>query len=268
MACSACDDDLLVARDGAVLRVTLNRPAVHNALDGTLVEALTACLRDVRAEDGTRVLLLAGAGPSFCAGADLAWMRTVSSFSPEENRRDALRLADLFAALDGCPVPTVAAVQGAALGGGLGLLACCDIVLAAEDARFGFTEARLGLLPAVVAPYVVARIGAGHARALFPSGERFDAARAQRIGLVHHVVAADELAEATGRQLRELLRSAPGAAAEARALIAAVAGRSPGEMRAYTAELIARLRAGEEGREGIGAFLERRTPRWVAEGDR
>jgi methylglutaconyl-CoA hydratase len=258
---------LLVAHDGPVLRVTLNRPAVHNALDGALVEALTACLRDVRPADGTRALLLTGAGPSFCAGADLAWMRTVAGFDAEENRRDALRLADFFGALDGCPVPTVAAVQGAALGGGLGLLACCDVVLAADDARFGFTEARLGLLPAVIAPYVVARIGAGQARGLFVTGERFDAARAERIGLVHHVVPAHELAAATEHRLRDVLRGAPGSASGARTLIAAVTGRSPDDVRAYTADLIARLRASDEGREGIAAFLERRAPRWAAEGD-
>ena len=250
-----------------VLHVQLNRPAVHNALDGVLVAELTDCLAGVRAGGAVRMVLLSGAGPSFCAGADLAWMRTVAGFSRQENLADAERLADLLAALNGCPVPTLARVHGAALGGGVGLLAGCDIVVAADDTRFGFTEARLGLLPAVIAPYVVAKIGVSHARALFAGGERFDAQRARLIGLVHTVVPAAELEAAVSRHLRHLLTSAPGAAAEARTLIEQVAGRSPAEVRTYTTELIARLRASAEGQEGIAAFLEKRAPSWAGEGE-
>jgi methylglutaconyl-CoA hydratase len=254
---------LLVERDGAVLRLTLHRPEVHNALDGSLIEALTIALKAVPAGGPVRLVQLGGAGASFCAGADLAWMRTVAAYTYDENREDARRLAALFAALNGCLAPTMAVVQGTALGGGAGLLACCDMVIAAEDARFGFTESRLGILPAVVSPFVVAKIGAGHARALFASGERFDAARALRIGLVHQMVPPGELQDAAQRQVRELLRAAPGAATAARTLVEMVTGRTAEEVRDYTVETIAQLRAGEEGREGIAAFLEKRPPRWV-----
>jgi methylglutaconyl-CoA hydratase len=242
--------------------VTLNRPAVHNALDGALVAELTDSLASVGGIDGVRVLLLDGAGPSFCAGGDLAWMRTVAGFSDEENLADARALAGLLRALNGCPVPTVARVHGSAFGGGIGLLACCDIALAAADTRFGFTETKLGLLPAVISPYVVGKIGPGHARALFASGERFDAQRALQIGLVHRVVAPLDLDSLVERQLAEMLTSAPGAAAEARALIERVAGRAPEEVEAVTTATIARLRASEEGREGLAAFLGKRRPRW------
>jgi methylglutaconyl-CoA hydratase len=254
---------LLVRRDGAALRVTLNRPAVHNALDGALVAELTDCLAGVRAGDGTRALLLDGAGKSFCAGGDLAWMRTVAGFGADENLADARALAGLLRALNGCPVPTVARVHGSAFGGGIGLLACCDVVLAAADARFGFTETKLGLLPAVISPYVVAKIGESYARALFASGERFDAQRALQIGLVHRVVAPRELDSLVERQVAEMLTSAPGAAAEARALIWRVKGRPPEEVEPHTTETIARLRAGPEGREGLAAFLEKRQPSWL-----
>jgi methylglutaconyl-CoA hydratase len=232
-----------------------------------LVEALTVALTAIQAGGSLRLVQLQGAGASFCAGADLAWMRSVATFSYEQNLEDAHHLAALFAALNGCPAPTLAVVQGVALGGGAGLLACCDVVLAAEDARFGFTESRLGLLPAVVSPFVVAKIGAGHARALFASGERFDAARALRMGLVHRVVPPGDLQDTARQQAREMLRAAPGAAAAARTLIETVAGRAPEAVRDSTAETIARLRAGEEGREGITAFLERRPPRWAQDGE-
>jgi methylglutaconyl-CoA hydratase len=177
----------------------------------------------------------------------------------------------MLAALNASPVPTVARVHGVALGGALGLLACCDVVVADQDTRFGFTEAKLGLLPAVVAPFVVSRIGAGHARALFATAERFDAARALRIGLVHHVAPAAELDIVVQRVLRELLTSAPGAAAAARTLIQRVEGLGasgdPAALRAYTTDLLARLRAGEEAQEGLAAFLARRPPSWAPSPD-
>ena len=257
-----------VRAEGGVLHVQLNRPAIHNALDGPLVEDLRSLFASLlpggeRASGGVRALVLSGAGQSFCAGADLAWMRTVAEFGREENRRDALALSGMLRALDGCVVPTVARVQGAALGGGMGLLACCDVVVAAEDARFGFTEARLGLLPAVIAPFVVARIGPGQARALFVSATRFDAARALRIGLVHHVVAEGDLDREVERVVSDLLTGAPGTAAGARELIVRVTGQGAGKVEEYTTGLLARLRAGEEGREGLSAFLEKRPPSWV-----
>jgi methylglutaconyl-CoA hydratase len=254
---------LLIRHEGTVLHVQFNRPEVHNALNADLVAELTACLTSISADGSVRALLLSGAGPSFCAGADLAWMRTVAGFSHEENLADAQKLATLLAALNGCPVPTVARVHGVTLGGGVGLLACCDAVLAADDVRFGFTEAKLGLLPAVIAPYVVAKIGESHTRALFASAERFDAQRALLIGLVHRVVPAGDLDAAVERQLRELLTSAPGAAAAARTLIQQVKSKPPTEVEDYTTETLARLRTGAEGREGLDAFLEKRPPSWT-----
>ncbi|MGH2351079.1 MAG: enoyl-CoA hydratase-related protein [Chloroflexota bacterium] len=254
---------LLVRLQGRVLRVRLNRPEVHNALDGELIEDLAACCSAVEAGGEVRAVLLSGEGPSFCAGADLNWMREAAGWSAEENRRDAQRLAAMLAALNDLPVPSVARIHGGALGGGAGLLACCDVVVAADTTRFSFAEVKLGLLPAVISPFVVAKIGESHARALFATGERFDAQRALRIGLVHHVIPEATLDAAVERVLAELLTSAPAAAAEARRLIREVQGRSPADVRDYTAETIARLRASDEGREGIAAFLEKRKPRWV-----
>lgn len=254
---------LIVERTGHVLHVQLNRPEVHNALDGETIEELTRCFASIRAGGRARAVLLSGAGRSFCAGADLSWMRRVAGFGLEENLRDARSLSDLLAAIDDCPAPTVARVHGAVLGGGTGLAACCDVVIAAEDARFGFTEAKLGILPAVISPFVVAKIGESHARALFATGERFGAHRALLIGLAHVVVPAAQLDDTVDRQVQELLTSAPGAASEAKRLIAGVRGRPPSEVGDYTSETIARLRAGDEGTEGIAAFLEKRRPSWV-----
>jgi methylglutaconyl-CoA hydratase len=263
---AAPDPPLVVRVEGGVLHVRLNRPEVHNALDGPMIERLAACFAAVStmaSAEPIRALLLSGEGPSFCAGADLAWMRTLGAAGLDENVQDAARLAGMLEALNACPVPTVARVQGVALGGAMGLLACCDVVVAAAEARFGFTEAKLGLLPAVVAPYVVARIGTGHARALFATAERFGAERALRIGLVHHVAPAPEIDIITERVVHNILTSAPGAAAAARALIQSVAGRPPSAVRADTSALLARLRAGMEGQEGLAAFLERRPPAWA-----
>jgi methylglutaconyl-CoA hydratase len=256
-------EHLLVRAEGRVLRVRLNRPEVHNALNPGMIEELRVCFNSVQAGGSLRAVLLEGAGPSFCAGADLGWMRALSAYGYEGNVADARKLASALAALDNCPVPTVVRVHGAALGGGMGLLACCDMVVAAEDARFGFTEAKLGILPAVISPFVVGKIGAGHARALFATAERFGADRALRIGLVHQTAPAEGLDAAVAGVLRELLSSAPGASAGAKALVRAVQGKGPSEVRDLTADTIARLRTGEEGREGIAAFLEKRKPAWA-----
>lgn len=256
---------LLVERSGAgedVLRVRLNRPEVHNALNGELIRELHDFVQAVRPED-VRVLVLSGEGRSFCAGADLTWMRALAGYTHEEHVADAHRLAEMLAALETCAVPTVARVHGAALGGGMGLLACCDVVVAAQETRFGFTEAKLGLLPAVIAPYVVGKIGPSHARALFATAERFDAERARQIGLVHRVVAADGLDDEVESVMQELLTSAPEATAQARTLVRRVQGQTPESVREYTVELNARLRAGEEGQEGMTAFLDKRKPTWA-----
>jgi methylglutaconyl-CoA hydratase len=260
-------EHLLVERLGGVLSLRLNRPAVYNALNGEAIAELTDCLAQVKAGSGLRVLLLAGEGPAFCAGADLEWMRAAADFTPEENLADADRLAEMLSLLNDCLLPTVARAHGAAFGGGVGLLAACDTVVAADDARFSLSEVKLGLLPAVISPLVIAKIGESHARALFASGARFDAQRALRIGLVHQVVAPGKLDDAVRDAVQDYLHAAPAAAAAARSLINLVKGKSPQAVRAETTAMIAHLRSGAEGREGIAAFLEKRKPSWI-EGDR
>jgi methylglutaconyl-CoA hydratase len=254
---------LLVERDGGVARIWLDRPERRNAFDAALIGALSETFTSLAADDELRAIVLAGRGASFCAGADLEWMRTTGQLPREQNVADAERLAAMLAAVDGCPVPVIGRVHGAALGGGTGLACCCDIVLARADARFGFTEVRLGLIPATIGPFAVARIGRARARALFLSGEVFDAARAQAIGMVHEVHADDEaLDEAVERMLAAVLRGGPKAVRAAKALIADLRDGDPGTQAMRAAEAIAERRASEEGREGIAAFLERRDPRW------
>jgi methylglutaconyl-CoA hydratase len=259
---------LSVSRRGSVVRVLLTRPDVHNAFNPALIAALREAF-DALAEDATvRAVVLAGEGPSFCAGADLHWMQESLAYTPEQNREDALRLANMLEAVATCPHPVVARVQGAALGGGAGLVAACDVAVAAEEARFGFTEARLGLAPAVIAPFVIPRIGPGHARALFLTAERFDAARALAIGLVHRVVPAVEVDAAVEQTLAHLLAGGPEALRACKGLARLVPTMPPSEARGYTANLIARLRTGDEGQEGIRAFLEKRRQQWLVDLER
>lgn len=258
---------ILTERDGRVLRLTLNRPEVRNAFDEECITRLTAAAATAAAaadDGGIRAVVLAGAGPVFCAGADLGWMAQAVSFSHQENLADAEDLARMLERLDTLPVPVVGRVQGAALGGGLGLAAVCDIVVAAEDAVFGLTEVKLGLLPAVVAPYVVRKIGVSAARELFLSGRRFDAARAKSLGLVHEVVPAAELDAAIERRLAELMTSGPGAVAAAKELIRGIAGIDPKDVIGLTTATIAVQRVSKEGQEGMRAFMEKRKPDWTA----
>ncbi len=253
-------EHLTVERAGAVLRVTLNRPEVRNAFNPAMIAELTAVFGGVADGDGVLVAVLAGAGSSFCAGADLTWMRAMAAYTHEQNVEDALRLAAMLEAVEGCAVPVIARVHGAALGGGAGLTAACDVVVADVDAAFGFTEARLGLAPAVIAPFVLRKIGPGHARALFVTGERFDAARAERIGLAHHVVAANALDAAVERVARDVLACGPAALRACKRLAAEVPALTRAEARDFTAATIAALRASPEGQEGMRAFLEKRPP--------
>jgi methylglutaconyl-CoA hydratase len=257
---------LLIEQSGGVLSLRLNRPAVYNALNDETIAELTDCLAQVQAGPGLRVVLLTGEGPAFCAGADLEWMRAAADFTMEENLADANRLAEMYSLLNDCPVPTIARAHGAIFGGGIGLLAACDTVVAAHDARFSLSEVKLGLLPAVISPLVLAKIGESHARALFASGKRFDAQHALRIGLVHQVAGPGELDTAVHDTIQDYLHAAPAAAAEARALINLVKGKPPRAVRAEVTQTIARLRSAAEGREGIAAFLEKRRPAWI-EGD-
>jgi methylglutaconyl-CoA hydratase len=254
---------LRLDRAGPVATVTLARPEQHNAFNATTVAELAAAFTALGADPAVRVVVLAGDGPSFSAGADLAWMKAVAGYGFEENVADALRLADCLAAIRDCPRPVVCRVQGAALGGGAGLVAAADIAVAAAGTRFAFSEVRLGLVPAVISPFVLERIGPAAARELFLTGERFDAARALAIGLVQHVVPEADLDAAVQDRIEALLAAAPGAQAVAKGLIAHVAGRPP-TVRADTARLIAERRASAEGQEGMAAFLARRSPAWAA----
>ena len=255
---------LSLHREGAVARLRLERPEVHNAFDDGLVAALTRALESLADADEVRVVLLEGAGASFSAGADLNWMRGMVAAGEAENRADALALARLMRTLDTLPKPTIARVHGAAFGGGVGLVACCDIAIGTPEAKFGLTESRLGLLPAVISPYVIAAIGARQARRYFATAEIFDAAEALRVGLLHQVVAAGDLDAAVQRQVDLLVKAAPLATAEAKSLVRRVASGGDGEsIDMANAELIARLRVSPEGQEGLSAFLDKRKPAWT-----
>ncbi len=258
---------LRLGRDGAVARVSLSRPEVHNAFDAALIHDLTATFNALAAEpaDALRAVVLSGDGNSFSAGADVDWMQASMTLGLEENAADAARMAAMFSAIDGCPAPVIARVHGAALGGGIGLCAVADIVLASADVTFGFTETRLGLLPAVISPFVLAKIGESHARALFPGGERFGAERARQIGLVHEVLADEAALDArVDAVIAELLAAGPTAARAAKALIRELRTLSAADARAHTVRHIAQQRTSPEGQEGLSAFLEKRPPSWNA----
>jgi methylglutaconyl-CoA hydratase len=256
---------LEIVRDArGVVTLWLARPEVHNALDEPLIAALTATLADLAADASVRVLVIAARGRSFCAGADLGWMQRAATASSDENLRDAERLAELFERLDGFPRATVATIQGAAFGGGVGLVASCDIAIATERASFALSEVRLGLVPGVISPYVVAAIGIRAARWLAVSGTRIDAASALRLGLLQRVVADEAaLTHAVNETVDELLAGAPEAQAASKRLLAAVAANPSGPVRrALTTVAIAEARASQAGREGVSAFLAKRAPEW------
>jgi methylglutaconyl-CoA hydratase len=258
---------LRVERAGTVAHVTLARPQARNAFDAELIAALRVAFEALAAEppEALRAVVLAGDGAVFCAGADVEWMRAAVGLTIEENERDARTMQAMLDAIESCPVPVVARVHGAALGGGLGLCAVADIVVATADATFGFTETKLGMIPAVISTYVLPKIGASHARALFVSGERFDSERAVRIGMVHEVVpdeaALDRRIEAI---LAELRAAGPNAARAAKALVREIGVLGVTEARRHTPRHIAQQRASAEGQEGLLAFLERRPPDWTA----
>jgi methylglutaconyl-CoA hydratase len=251
--------------DGAVVAVTLARPDSHNALNAALIEELTRCFEEISDDERVRAVVLTGEGRSFCAGADVGYMRETASFSYEENLEDARRLAIMFWTIDECPKPVVAKVQGAAMGGGAGLVAVADVAVVDAETRFAFSEVRLGIAPATIAPLVVRKIGASHARSLFLTGERFGAERAREIGLAHEVVSRDELDAAVEEKVGELLNGGPVAQATVKALLRRLETTEPMEAPGLTARVISELRTGEEGQEGLAAFLEKREPRWRAE---
>ena len=255
---------LEIAVKGGVARVALNRPDVHNAFDETLIAELTHVVRTFDADTSVRVLVLEGRGKSFCAGADLHWMKKMAGFTQAENLADANNLAAMLSALNGMSKPTIARVHGAAYGGGVGLVACCDIAIGTPEASFALSETRLGLIPAAISPYVIEAIGARAARRYFLSAERFGAEEARRLGLLHELVAEAELDAAVDRLIATLLEAGPQAQAEAKLLIRAVAQRPIDQgVIGDTAKRIARVRATPEGKEGVAAFLAKQKPAWV-----
>lgn len=253
-----------VEQSGTLVTVTLNRPETRNAFNEELIADLTAWARGPMPE-GARVAVLRGAGKVFCAGADLAWMSKTVTYSHEENVRDARAMAAMFEALDTLPLPLVGRVHGAALGGGAGLAAVCDIVVAAEGATFGFTEAKLGILPAVISPYAMAKIGVSAARELFLTAAKFTATRALEIGLVHAVVPEAALDARVDAYRAEIVSSAPGAVTAAKQLVRQVAPLATADIVGLTTETIARHRTSREGQDGMRAFLDKRRAPWVPE---
>jgi methylglutaconyl-CoA hydratase len=252
--------EILLERDGPVTTLTLNRPEMRNAIGPSLIAQLTQLFQAL-AMDETRVIVLTGAGSAFSAGADIDWMRQSRDLPPDQNVADAAAARTMFERIDACPKPVIARVNGHALGGGVGFVACADIAIAVPDATFGLTEVRLGLIPAMISPYVLRAIGPGHARALFTSGRRFGAAEAQQLGLVHAVVEPDRLDAAVAEAAGEMLRGGPVAVAEAKRLVRdATASLALPDL----AERIAAVRAGPEGQEGLTAFLEKRDPAWTS----
>jgi methylglutaconyl-CoA hydratase len=254
------------ARDGSVERLTLNRPEVRNAFNEHVIAELTewaARTREAALRHEVRAVVMAGAGKMFCAGADVTWMSKALNYTEDENLRDAMAMSRMFAAINELPVAVIGRIQGAALGGGAGLAAVCDIVVAEDAALFGFTETKLGILPAVISPFALAKIGQSAARELFLTGARFSAARAREIGLVHDVVPAAELDAAVDRHLAELKSAGPEAVAAAKALIPNVWGRPIAEAMPITAAAIAMRRVSPEGQDGLRAFLEKRKARWA-----
>jgi methylglutaconyl-CoA hydratase len=250
--------------DGLAI-LTLNRPDVHNAFDDALIADMTQALRDLDADDTVRIVVLSANGKSFSAGADLNWMRRMATYTEAQNLEDAKGLAALMATLNSLSKPTVARVHGPAYGGGVGLVACCDIAVASHDAAFALSEAKLGIIPAVISPYVIAAIGERMARRYFLTAERFDAAEAWRIGLVHELVT-DEAAldERIEEFIKALFAAGPAAQSEAKQLVAAVVNRPLSDALILdTAQRIARVRVSPEGREGISAFLDKRKPGWI-----
>lgn len=259
------DNVLLEIGADGVATVTLNRPEVHNAFDDALIVKLTGLFTDLHSRADVRVVVLTGAGESFSSGADITWMRSMAEFSEAENYEDALKLAELMATLNNLGQPTVARVNGHAFGGGVGLVACCDIAVASSEARFCLSEVRLGLVPAVISPYVIEAIGARNARRFFQTAEAMSARKARRIGLVHEIARPGKLDSAVAHQVQMLLKGGPGAQRESKELVHSVAGHSITAdlaLQRRTAEIIAQMRVSDEGQEGLKAFLEKRPPGW------
>jgi methylglutaconyl-CoA hydratase len=251
------------SHQGRIATVTLRRPEVHNAFNGQIIEELIAAFTELASNEQLHGVVLTGDGPSFSAGADLSMMKSANTFTEEQNLNDALRLADLLTIINTLPCPVVGRINGTAMGGGIGLVSVCDIAIAAESARFAFSEVKLGIAPAVISPFVLRKIGESNARVLFVTGERFSAARAREVGLIHSVVPLEHLDDAIQKAVNELLSSAPQALRVCKTLALTVGHMDDKTARNYTASTIARLRVSEEGQEGLRSFLEKRKPRWA-----
>jgi len=252
-------------KDGRLARVTFNRPEIHNAFNGTVIEEMADVFARIDKDDDLRLVLLTGKGKSFCAGADLNWMRGVIKQSFEENLAESNALADLFYAVYTCRRPVIGRINGAAIGGGTGFVAVCDIAIAARSAKFSFSEVKIGVVPACIGPYVVKKMGEGKARELFITGERMNGDRAYEVGLVNRVVDDDQLDQAVDDLVKSVLSSGPEAVAMAKRLVSAVPGMTPEQFKPFTAEMIAKLRVSDEGQEGMDAFLNKRKPNWVTD---
>ncbi len=252
-------------KDGRVGRVTFNRPEIHNAFNSTVITEMSHLFDELAKDDDLRVVLLTGEGKSFCAGADLNWMREVIDQSFEQNLAESNKLADLFYQIYTFKRPVIGRINGAAIGGGTGFVAVCDIAVAAASAKFSFSEVKIGVVPACIGPYVIRKMGEGKARELFITGERMKAKRAYKVGLVNKVVDDDKLDEEVNELIDAILTSGPDAVAMAKKLVSEVPAMSPDQFKPYTAEMIAKLRISDEGQEGMDAFLNKRKPRWVTE---
>ena len=260
-------ETLIYNEEGPIARVTLNRPRVHNAFNGAMIDEIINVFTSISNKKGIRVVVLSGSGQSFCSGADLNWMREVIKYSFEENLKESNRVADMMETVNFCPKAVIARVQGAALGGGTGLVAACDLVIASESAFFSLSEVKIGLVPACIAPYVISRIGPGKARECFITGERIPAAKAVQIGLATEVVAPECLDARVEARVSEILKNGPEAVSEAKTLVAVVTGMPIEKAKKHTAETIARLRVSPEGQEGMNAFLNKRKAKWVISRD-
>ncbi len=249
-----------VEQHGAVARITLHRPDVRNAFDGTMIKELRQALEAL--PDSANVVVLSGSGSAFCAGADLEWMQASGTMSQEDNAGEAAAMAQLFASIDDSHRVVIGRINGPALGGGLGLVACCDVAVTTDTAKFGFSEVRLGLVPAVISPFVIAKIGASAARRYFVTGELFGAHQALALGLVHKVVGPERLDDAIQHILELVEKNGPRAMGEAKKLVRMACARPRDEVLSYAVETIARLRVSPEGQEGVKAFLEKRKPNW------
>jgi methylglutaconyl-CoA hydratase len=256
-------DTISYTLENKTARINLNRPEVHNAFNEVMIAELTEVFLKISKDESTRVVVLTGNGDSFCAGADLNWMKKMIHFSYQENLEDSLKLAELFYRMYSLPQPTIARVNGAAIGGGTGLVAVCDMAIASENAKLSLSEVKLGLVPACISPYVIRKVGEGRCREFFLSGERLTANRAMELGLVNLVVPVEKLDQTVQEKVNQLISSGPKAIAMCKEILKNVPGMSFDKAKTYTAEMIALMRIGDEGQEGMNAFFEKRKPKWA-----